>query len=64
MTPAEAHEKRIKELEGALRGIVNDWDSRGNGIEVFRDDPECPYWSPAAAMVGSEHINRAREALK
>lgn len=61
-------DSRIRELEEALRELVNDWE----GEEPFKDEPvykqdtehNFGYWSPAAKMVKAELIFKAKQLLK
>ena len=57
-------EERNKVLEDALKGIVNSWDKNMRGErEEFKQSNLGSYWSPSQAMVRSETIAKAREAL-
>jgi len=61
-------EERVKVLEGALQGIIDNWDERMSGDkEVWKDGsnsvPGFGYYSPSSSMVSSEFIAKGREAL-
>jgi hypothetical protein len=64
MLPSEMAE-RIKQLEDALRNLVASWDKNTHRQEEFKTSEIISkgYWSPAAAMVDSEHIAHARALL-
>jgi hypothetical protein len=60
--------ERIKALEDGLRNLVSSWDKNTHRPEIFKtarmvDGSTFSYWSPAAAMVDSEHIAHARALL-
>lgn len=58
-----------KDIYNALKGIIDDWDSRSGGDkEEYKTSTDGPmkgysYWSPAGRMIKSEFIAKAREAI-
>ena len=63
----QSQQSRIKELEGALAGVIASWDNNNHEREKFVAEPRHPdippYWSPHSAMVNSEAIHIARTTL-
>ena len=62
----DAQAERIKALEGALRDVIADRDSRAFERERYKTcelDGIAGYWTPSATMVGSEVISKARALL-
>lgn len=60
--------KENDEIKKAARAILDDWFENTHGenerLVTAKDSEFGPYWSPAAAMINSEHIAKLRAALE